>query len=83
LLLQAWVDPVNLPTQQQLTCPVTGQIMKFLLQIYCPVDSNPVNAFHRSLFVFISPKVRSAQSCGAAVAFSVGAQQGLEHCMGR
>ena len=54
---QAWLDPVNLPTQQQLTCGVTGQVMKFLLQVYCPVDSNPVDAFHRAMFVFVSPKV--------------------------
>jgi len=60
---QAWLDPVNLPTQQQLTCGVSGQIMKFLLQVYCPVDDGPADAFHRALFVFISPKVRAALLC--------------------
>jgi hypothetical protein len=56
--VQAWLDPVNLPTQAQLTCPVTGQVLKFLLQVYCPVDANPQDAFHRSIFLFVSPKVR-------------------------
>ncbi len=28
-----------------------------LPQLYAPVDANPVNAFHRSLFLFISPEV--------------------------
>jgi pre-rRNA-processing protein TSR4 len=57
LLPQAWLDPVNLPTPAQLTCGTTGQTLRFLLQLYCPVDCNPVDAFHRALFLFVSPKV--------------------------
>jgi pre-rRNA-processing protein TSR4 len=63
------LDPLNLPTQQQLTCPLTGQIMKFLLQVYCPVDSNPVEAFHRAVFVFLSPKGSDLAQPGAVRAF--------------
>lgn len=58
MLQQAWLDPLHLPTQEQLTCGVTGQAMRFLLQVYCPVDGNPVDAFHRTIFLFISPRVR-------------------------
>ncbi len=31
--LQAWLDPVHLPTRDQLTCQATGQPLKFLLQV--------------------------------------------------
>jgi pre-rRNA-processing protein TSR4 len=53
--LQAWLDPLQLPNHQQLACPITGQVMQFLLQIYCPIDANPDDAFHRSIYLFISP----------------------------
>jgi uncharacterized protein (DUF1684 family) len=57
-VLQAWLDPLHLPTAEQLTCATTGRLMRFLLQVYCPVDSNPVEAFHRMVFLFVSPRVR-------------------------
>lgn len=57
-VLQAWLDPLHLPTVEQLTCATTGRLMRFLLQVYCPVDGNPVEAFHRMVFVFVSPRVR-------------------------
>lgn len=50
----AWLDPVNLPDIEDLRCPSDGSMMKFLLQVYAPVDDNS-EAFHRTLFVFISP----------------------------
>lgn len=28
----AWLDPVHLPSRDQLTCPFTGKIMRFLMQ---------------------------------------------------
>eukprot|EP00877_Chromochloris_zofingiensis_P001052 jgi/Chrzof1/10948/Cz05g18100.t1 len=59
----AWLDPVNLPTDQ-LTCPLTGRTMNFLLQVYAPVDSNP-DAFHRTIFVFVSPQGESLAQPGA------------------
>lgn len=43
----AWLNPIHLPSMESLVD------MKFLLQIYAPVDENP-NAFHRTVFVFIS-----------------------------
>ncbi|WIA11918.1 hypothetical protein OEZ85_012002 [Tetradesmus obliquus] len=52
----AWLDPLNLPTAEQLTCGVTGRTLQFLLQVYCPVDDNPVDAFHRAIFLFVSPR---------------------------
>lgn len=56
LFAQAWLDPLNLPTREQLTCPHTGQTMHFLLQVYAPVEHND-DAFHRTLFLFVSPQV--------------------------
>jgi hypothetical protein len=51
------LDPLNLPTAEQLTCGVTGQTLQFLLQVYCPADDNPTDAFHRAIFLFVSPRV--------------------------
>jgi len=28
----AWLDPVHLPSRDQLTCPFTGKVMRFLMQ---------------------------------------------------
>jgi pre-rRNA-processing protein TSR4 len=50
----AWLDPVNLPHIDDLRCPGDGSMMKFLLQVYAPMEDNS-EAFHRTLFVFISP----------------------------
>ena len=32
----AWLDPLHLPTEEQLTCRVTGKPLDFLLQARCP-----------------------------------------------
>jgi pre-rRNA-processing protein TSR4 len=29
----AWLDPLHLPTRDQLTCPATGHLMQFLIQV--------------------------------------------------
>lgn len=50
----AWLDPLHLPSPEQLTCRVTGKPLEFLLQVYAPVDDNP-EAFHRTLSLFICP----------------------------
>lgn len=56
----AWLDPVFLPTQQQLTCGATGQQLNFLLQVYAPLDEDEGqdgdHAFHRALFMFVTPQ---------------------------
>ncbi len=81
--MQAWLNPRDLPTPEQLTCGVSGRRLDFLMQVYAPpppphcedagqdaarVDSeeydegtNP-DAFHRTIFLFISPKVRTVHS---------------------
>lgn len=46
-----WLDPENLPNPDLLQCKDCEEPMKFLLQIYCPVDDVP-NAFHRTLYLF-------------------------------
>lgn len=43
----AWLNPIHLPSIESVAD------MKFLLQVYAPVDENP-RAFHRTVFVFIS-----------------------------
>ena len=65
---QAWLDPLHLPTRKQLSCPVTGQAMQFLLQIYCPIDANADAAFHRSIFLFLSPRGDQLTTLGAVKA---------------
>lgn len=57
----AWLDPVNLPQIHDLRCPTDSSMMKFLLQVYAPVEENP-EAFHRTLFVFISPRSQGLHS---------------------
>ena len=53
----AWLDPVHLPPPSALTCGVTGAPLDFLLQVYAPVDGVE-EAFHRVLYIFVSPEVR-------------------------
>lgn len=31
--MQAWLDPVNLPSKEQLTCKASGKPLSFLLQV--------------------------------------------------
>ncbi|GAX76516.1 hypothetical protein CEUSTIGMA_g3962.t1 [Chlamydomonas eustigma] len=53
----AWLNPSDLPSSQQLTCSLTGQPLRFLLQVYAPPPEEEVEsieAFHRTLFVFVS-----------------------------
>lgn len=64
----AWLDPVHLPTRDQLTCPATGHLMQFLIQVYAPTEDN-LNAFHRSIYIFLSPDGSSLSSPGAVKAF--------------
>ena len=52
----AWLDPVDLPRENQLRCPSTNRLMRFLLQIYAPVFELD-QAFHRTIFLFVSPEV--------------------------
>ncbi len=95
VLLQAWLDPVHLPSAEQLTCKATGAPMNFLLQasgwwscvlrggegdvnalagarrmrlviialrvlqVYAPpmADVGHDSAFHRTVFMFVTPQV--------------------------
>ena len=29
----AWLDPLRLPTADQITCPATGRVLQFLIQV--------------------------------------------------
>ncbi|KAJ9510315.1 hypothetical protein QJQ45_015769 [Haematococcus lacustris] len=55
----AWLNPLKLPTKEQLTCKSTGKQLLFLLQLYAPLDDdhpNQTTAFHRAVFLFVTPK---------------------------
>jgi len=61
---QAWLDPVHLPSKPQLTCAATGEPLRFLLQVYSPQDTHP-GAFHRTVYVFVSPRGDTLSQPGA------------------
>ena len=44
----------GLPKNNELKCVKCHQMMRFLLQVYAPIDDNE-NAFHRTLYVFCCP----------------------------
>ena len=50
----AWLCQRNLPTLEELKCDSCSKIMKFLLQVYAPLDEDE-NCFHRMLYLFICP----------------------------
>lgn len=50
----AWLYQRNLPSFDELKCDSCSKIMKFLLQVYAPLDENE-NCFHRVLYLFICP----------------------------
>ncbi|KAK9837820.1 hypothetical protein WJX74_005778 [Apatococcus lobatus] len=64
----AWLDPVHLPCKQQLTCLASQQPLNFLMQVYAPVEGNAA-AFHRAIFLFISPQGNKLGEPGAVRAF--------------
>lgn len=65
---QAWLDPVHLPTKAQLACAASGEPLRFLLQVYSPLDDEP-SAFHRAIYVFVSPRGDKLVQRGAVRAF--------------
>lgn len=50
-----WLNPSKIPLSSSTTCKNCNEPMKFLLQIYCPLD-DPREAFHRTLLVFCCRK---------------------------
>ncbi|KAK2197657.1 Programmed cell death protein 2 [Babesia duncani] len=46
----AWLNPVGLPSEDDLRCPKCFGIMTFVLQIYAPTENDV--GFHRTIFVF-------------------------------
>ena len=59
--LPVWLNPVDLPAPNLLACSTCEEPMKFLLQIYCPVDE-VVSAFHRSIYLFCCKKAQCVSS---------------------
>ena len=65
----AWLDPVQLPVDaDELHCKASGDRLRFLLQLYAPINEDD-RAFHRVLYLFISPKGARLAEHGAARAF--------------
>ena len=61
---QAWLNPLDLPTRSQLTCGASGKALNFLMQVYAPPphqEVENVDAFHRTVFLFVSPEVSSCE----------------------
>lgn len=46
-----WLHPLSLPSKAQLLCDSCKKPQAFMLQIYCPLDTE-IDAFHRCLYVF-------------------------------
>lgn len=59
---------MQLPSESQLRCPLTGKTRNFILQIYAPVFENEA-AFHRTIFVFLSPNGNQVAKPGGCSAF--------------
>lgn len=55
-----WLNPRDIPQPDRLVCRECEEPMTFLLQIYCPLDE-PVEAFHRSLYLFCCRKAKCVQ----------------------
>jgi pre-rRNA-processing protein TSR4 len=53
--LPVWLNPAELPAPETMLCATCEEPMKFLLQIYCPLDDIDA-AFHRSMYVFCCKK---------------------------
>lgn len=64
----AWLDPVQLPLESQLRCGASGAPLRFLLQVYASINDD-ARAFHRTVFLFISPHGSRLGELGAARAF--------------
>ena len=67
----AWLDPVQLPLDaDELRCQASGEGLRFLLQLYAPLDEgDETRAFHRMLYVFVSPRGSRLTERGAVRAF--------------
>lgn len=52
----AWLDPVNLPSGKSSSCDFCGESLRFVLQVYAPIQSKET-AYHRTLFVFMCPSM--------------------------
>ncbi|GAV56997.1 zf-MYND domain-containing protein/PDCD2_C domain-containing protein [Cephalotus follicularis] len=55
--IPAWLDPVNLPSQNSSLCDFCGEPLQFLLQVYAPPMLEKESAYHRTLFVFMCPSM--------------------------
>ncbi|EDV24007.1 uncharacterized protein TRIADDRAFT_27184 [Trichoplax adhaerens] len=61
-----WLDLQGIPSAASLTCKNCGNVMQFLIQLYCPVDGESA-CFHRTIYIFCCRDgqchQRSAQDC--------------------
>ncbi|CAM9865841.1 unnamed protein product [Pylaiella littoralis] len=56
-----WLNPRDLPAQQDMRCGECSQPLSFLVQLYCPLDHED-DAFHRCLYVFCCPKASCSKN---------------------
>lgn len=65
----AWLEPVGVPSSEELRCAASGRPLDFLLQVYAPDEDAGERAFHRAVFVFATPDGALAARPGAVRAF--------------
>lgn len=63
-----WLNPEELLTAEQIACGCCGRVMKFLLQVYVPLETVEL-AYHRSLYVFICRDPKCTDKAGAVKVF--------------
>lgn len=59
----AWLDPINLPHGEDISCGICERPLQFLLQVYAPIEGKE-EAFHRTLLVFMCPDMTCLQQDG-------------------
>ena len=74
----AWLDPAGLPGGvEACECAACGEPgLRFLLQLYCPLDSCGAQCFHRAIFIFVCPRCLARPARPEAVDGAGGASVG-------
>ena len=61
----SWLNPRDLPLGSPIKCPDCDSLMKFIAQLYAPVNDD--EAFHRTLYIFACPSSLGCQNGVAAL----------------
>lgn len=61
----SWLNPRDLPIESPIKCRDCGSLMRFIAQLYAPVNDD--EAFHRTLYIFACPSSLGCQNGVAAL----------------